>query len=107
MPEHLATVEFFSRVKKKLSISGVAVLNLWDEGSKDHVIEKLFCTTFPETACIRSGDGYNLILFGKASDKIPQSEELVIKARRLTSNLGLTFDLGKVAERLVIARPES
>ncbi|MBW1677551.1 MAG: hypothetical protein JRF30_10125 [Deltaproteobacteria bacterium] len=62
---------------------------------------------FPETACIRSGDGYNLILFGKASDKIPQSEELVTEARRLTSNLGLSFDLGKVAERLVIARPKS
>ncbi len=107
MPEHLATVEFFSRVKKKLSIRGVAVLNLWDEGPKDHVIEKLFCTTFSETASIRSGDGYNLILFGKASDKIPQSEELVTEARRLTSNLDLTFDLGKVAERLVIACPES
>ncbi len=107
MPEHLATAEFFSRVEKKLSVSGVVVLNLWDEGPKEHVIERLFCTTFPETARIRSGDGYNLILFGKASDKIPQSEELVTKASRLTSNLGLSFNLGEVAERLVIARSGS
>ena len=105
IPEHLATAEFFSRVKLKLSAGGVAVLNLWDEGRKEHPIEKLFRTTFPETACIRSADGFNLILFGKASATMPKRANLVAAARQLSSDLGLSFDLSKVAKRLGIECP--
>jgi spermidine synthase len=100
IPEHLATPKFFSAVRERLSISGVAVLNLWNEGSKEHIVEKLFRTTFPETACIRSADGFNLILFGKASATLQPHADLVAAALRLTSDLGLSFDLGKVAEKL-------
>jgi spermidine synthase len=107
IPQHLASGEFFSRVKFKLSADGVAVINLWDEGHEEHLIEKLFRTTFPETACIRSADGFNLILFGKASGTIPNRSDLVAAARRLTSDLGLSFDLRNVARRLGIKCPRS
>lgn len=105
IPEHLATAEFFSMVKLKLSAGGVAVLNLWDEGHKEHLIEKLFRATFPETACIRSADGFNLILFGKASATMPKRPDLVAAAHQLSSDLGLSFDLSKVAKRLGIRCP--
>ena len=100
IPQHLASPEFFSRVKLKLSADGVAVINLWDEGREEHLIEKLFRTTFPETACIRSADGFNLVLFGKTSGTMPYRSDLVAAARRLTSDLGLSFDLSKVAKRM-------
>ena len=107
IPEHLATPKLFNAVKERLSIRGVAVLNLWDEGCKEHLVEKLFRTTFPETACIRSADSFNLILFGKASATLPEHMDLVSVARRLTSDLGLSFDLGKVAEKLGTECPRS
>jgi spermidine synthase len=107
IPEHLVTPKLFNAVKAKLSSSGVAVFNLWDERPKEHLVEKLFRTTFPETACIRSADGFNLILFGKASATIPEHTDLVTAARQLTSDLGLSFDLGKVAEKLSMECPRS
>ena len=107
IPEHLATPKLFRAVKERLSISGVAVLNLWDQGCKEHIVEKLFRTTFPEMACIRSADGFNLILFGKASATIPEHADLVTAARQLTSDLGLSFDLGKAAEKLSTECPGS
>ncbi len=99
MPEHLATQKFFEAVKSRLTSFGVAVLNLWDEGDKEPLIEKRFRTTFPETACVRTADGFNLILFGKASGTMPERENLVIAGGQFTSDLRLSFDLGKVAER--------
>ena len=105
IPQHLASSEFFSRVKSKLSADGVAVINLWDEGHEEHPIEKRFRATFAETACIRSADGFNLILFGKASGTIPNRADLVAAAWRLSSDLGLSFDLGKVAKRMRITCP--
>lgn len=100
IPEHLAGLEFFNAVKAKLSPGGVAVLNVWDEAEREPLIETHFRSTFPVTACIRSRDGFNLVLFGKALGKIPAHSDLVTAARELTSDFGLSFDLGKVAERL-------
>lgn len=107
IPEHLATPKLFNAVKEKLSSSGVAVLNLWDEGYKEHIVEKLFRTTFNVTAGIRSADSFNLVLFGKASATMPEHADLVTAARQLTSDLGLSFDLGKVAEKLTTECPGS
>lgn len=101
-PEHLATPKFFNAVKAKLSHNGVAVLNLWVDEHTERAIEKIFRSIFPETVCIRSSCGFNLVLFGKASATMPEHEELVTAARRLTADLGLSFDLGKVAEQLRI-----
>jgi len=100
LPGHLATPKFFKAVKARLSDNGVAVLNLWVDQYTERVIEKLFRATFPETACIRSSDDFNLVLFGKVSATMSEHEELVTAARRLTTDLGLSFDLGKLAERL-------
>ena len=105
IPQHLASAEFFSRVRLKLSSGGVAVINLWDEGHEEHLIEKRFRATFPETACIRSADGFNFILFGKASGTIPNHADLVAAARQLGSDLDLSFDLSKVAKRMRIKCP--
>jgi spermidine synthase len=100
MPEHLATHEFFEAVKSKLTPVGVAVLNVWDEGDKERIIQKRLRATFPETACIRTSDGFNLVLFAKASGTMPERELLVKAARQFTSDLGLSFDLSKAAEEL-------
>jgi spermidine synthase len=102
LPEHLATVEFFNTVKARLSDKGVVVINLYGREHIKRTIGKVFQVVFPETACIRTSDGLNLLLFSKASAAMPEHEELVIKARRLTADLGLSFDLGALAERLEI-----
>ena len=102
MPEHLVTVEFFNMIKANLSTGGIAVLNVWDEGGRELIIKKRFRATFPLTACIRSTDGFNLVFFGKAFGAMPACSDLVTAARQLTSDLCLSFDLGKVAERLRI-----
>ena len=100
MPERLATAKFFDTVKSRLTPLGVAVLNVWDEGDREPLIEKRFRAVFPETACIRSADGFNLILFGMASGTMPERDALVAGASRLTTDVGLSFDLGKVAQKL-------
>jgi len=99
-PEHLASRKFFEAVQSKLTPGGVAVLNVWDEGDREGVIQNRFRATFSETACIRTSDGFNLVLLGRASDTMPEQEALVTAAREFTSHTGLSFDLGKVAEAL-------
>lgn len=101
IPKHLATLEFFNAVKASLSDNGVAVINFYVDEYTERVVGNLFRTAFPGTACARSSDGRNLLLFGKASATIPGHEELVTEARRLTADLGLSFDLGKAAEKLM------
>jgi spermidine synthase len=102
LPEHLATVEFFNTVKARLSDNGVVIINLYGGEHIKNAIGKVFRIVFPETACIRTSDGLNLLLFSKASASMPEHKELVTKARRLTADLGLSFDLGALAERLEI-----
>ncbi len=102
LPSHLATVEFFNTVKARLSDNGVVVINLYSGENIKRTIGKVFRVVFPETACIRSSDGLNLLIFGKASATVPKHEKLVTEARRLTADLGLSFDLGELAERLEI-----
>jgi len=102
LPEQLATVEFFNTVKARLSDNGVVVINLYGGEHIKNAIGKVFQSVFPETACIRSSDGLNLLIFGKAFATVPKHEKLVTEARRLTADLGLSFDLGALAERLEI-----
>jgi spermidine synthase len=102
VPEHLATVDFFNTVKARLSDNGVVVINLYGGEHIKRSIGKVFRVAFPETACVRSSNGLNLLLFGKASATMPEHEELLTKARRLTADLGISFDLGALAERLEI-----
>ncbi len=102
IPEHLATLEFFNTVKARLSDNGVVVINLYGGEHIKRAIGKVFRVAFPETACIRSSDGLNLLLFGKASAAVPEYDKLVTEARRLTADLCLSFDLGELAERLGI-----
>jgi spermidine synthase len=99
-PEHLASRRFFEAVKARLSPGGVAVLNVWDEGPREGGIQNRFQAAFSETACIRTSDGFNLVLFGTTSHTLPEQEALVTAARKFTSDMGLSFDLGKVAEAL-------
>lgn len=102
LPEHLATVDFFNTVKARLSDNGIVVINLYGGEHIKRSIGKVFRVAFPEAACVRSSDGLNLLLFGKASATMPEHEKLVTEARRLTADLGLSFDLGALAERLEI-----
>jgi len=101
IPQEIVSPAFFDAVKRILSGSGVAVLNLWDEARREPSIANVFRNTFQKTACIRTKDGYNLVLFGKATD-MPGQADLIKAARRFTSESNLSFDLGEVAERLEI-----
>ncbi|MDY6950581.1 MAG: hypothetical protein SWE60_03645, partial [Thermodesulfobacteriota bacterium] len=64
------------------------------------VIEKRFRDTFSKTACIRTSDGFNVVLFGRVSGNVPKPATLVTAARKLTAEAGLSFDLGKAAKAL-------
>ncbi|MDY6839558.1 MAG: fused MFS/spermidine synthase [Thermodesulfobacteriota bacterium] len=99
-PDHLASHKFFEAVRSKLTSGGVAVLNVWDEGDRERLIEHRFRGAFAETACIRTADGFNLVLLGRASETMPEREALVASAREFTSDMGLSFNLGKVARAL-------
>jgi len=99
-PQHLASRKFFEAVRSKLTPGGVAVLNVWDEGHREGVIENRFRDTFSKTACIRTSDGFNLVLFGRVSGKGPNPATLVTAARHFTADAGLSFDLGKAAKAL-------
>ncbi|MDY6953391.1 MAG: fused MFS/spermidine synthase, partial [Thermodesulfobacteriota bacterium] len=75
-PEHLASHKFFEAMRSKLTPGGVAVMNVWDEGHREGVIEKRFRDTFSKTACIRTSDGFNVVLFGRVSGNVPKPATL-------------------------------
>jgi len=101
IPQELVSPAFFDAVKSILSETGVAVLNLWDEPSRERSIGNIFRNTFPKTACVRTKDGYNLVLFGKVTE-MQHQDDLVKAARQFTSEANLSFDLGELAKRLEI-----
>jgi hypothetical protein len=60
-----------------------------------------FRTRFPHTACIRSSDDLNLVLFGKTSD-MPARVDLIAATRRFSNAADLSFNLEKIAKKLIM-----
>lgn len=104
LPSDLVSPAFFAAVKNSVSDEGVVILNLWDQGRSERFLAARFQAAFPQTACIRSTDSYNLLLYGKKAS-MPIPTELREAARRFTSEAGLSFDLAKVAEKLATECP--
>jgi hypothetical protein len=59
----------------------------------------IFETRFPHTACIRTDDDLNLVVFGKTAPFRPRAER-IDAARRISAAADLPFDLGIIAEDL-------
>ncbi len=89
-------------VEARSKKNGVLAANLWKLGNREETIASAFRSVFAQTACIRSTDGLNLLLFGKAGG-MPSLEELVRAAQRFTAASGLSFDLGEIAARAVVS----
>ena len=104
LPPELVSPVFFAAVKDKLAEQGVVIINLWDQGLREGFLAGRFREVFPYTACIRSTDGYNLVLFGKET-AMPAATRLVEAARRFTSEADLSFDLAEVADGLNMQCP--
>lgn len=101
IPQALSGPSFFDAVKAKTSAGGVVVLNLFDQHGKDQSLMQLFKTRFPHTACLRSSDNLNLVLFGKTSE-MPACADLIAATQRFSAATDLSFDLEKIAKNLVM-----
>ncbi|MCF8077849.1 MAG: fused MFS/spermidine synthase [Desulfobacterales bacterium] len=102
VPEKLVSREFFQAVKTKMNEGGVVAANLWQQGRREEAIAGAFHSVFAQSACIRTQDRQNLVLFGKAGG-MPSSKDLVRAARRFTAASGLSFDLAEIAQRIVVS----
>lgn len=102
IPQDLTGSCFFDAVKARLSNSGVAVLNLWNRGPREGSIVDAFQSSFSHTASIRTENGHNLVVFGKVAE-MPDPGELTAAAYRLTEKRGLSFDLGRISEKLILS----
>ena len=105
VPEKLVSREFFQAVKTRMNAGGVVAANLWQQGDREKAIAASFDAVFDQTACIRSTDRQNLLLFGKAGG-MPSSKDLVRAAYRFTAAHDLSFDLGEIAGRAAVS-PEA
>jgi hypothetical protein len=90
---------FFDAVKAKTSAEGVVILNLFNQHGKEQSLIQVFQTRFPHTACVRSCDDLNLVLFVKTSD-MPAHADLIAATRRFSAAADLSFDLEKIAKNL-------
>jgi spermidine synthase len=101
IPQALSGPSFFDAVKAKTSAKGVVVLNLFYQHEKERSLIQDFRTRFPHTACIRSSDDLNLVLFGKTSD-MPARVDLIAATRRFSNAADLSFNLEKIAKKLIM-----
>jgi spermidine synthase len=101
IPQALSGPSFFDAVKAKTSAEGVVILNLFNQHGTEQSFIQVFRTRFPHTACVRSTDDLNLVLFGKTSD-IPARADLIAATRRFSAAADLSFDLEKIAKKLVM-----
>ncbi len=99
-PAHLATVEFFTLLRSKLSADGAAILNLAVEDHEEAAIGGAFATAFPELACYQVAEIGNLVVIGLT--RAPAAPDAVRRrAEALTRELDLSFDLQGQAERWI------
>jgi len=99
LPRDLSSPAFFDAVRAKVADRGVVVLNLFKQRSREQSLLDIFQARFPHTACIRTSDDLNLVVFGKTA-AMPSRTELTAAARRLAEASKLPFDLGIIAEDL-------
>jgi spermidine synthase len=99
LPRALSTPAFFDAVRAKVTDDGVVILNLFRQNGRERILLDIFETRFPHTACIRTEDGLNLVVFGKTAPFGPRAER-IDAARRLVADAHLSFDLGIIAEDL-------
>lgn len=99
LPRALSTPAFFDAVRAKVTDGGVVILNLFRQNGRERVLLDIFETRFPHTACIRTEDDLNLVIFGKTTAFGPRSER-IDAARRFSADARLSFDLGIIAEDL-------
>jgi len=99
LPRDLSSPAFFDAVRAKVSDRGVVVLNLFKQRGREQSLLDIFQARFPHTACIRTSDDLNLVVFGKTA-VMPSRTELTAAARRFDEASKLPFDLGIISEDL-------
>ena len=99
MPSQLTTKKFFELTRSRLTKGGVVVFNVSAVKSVEEKLEDLIRKVFPSVACIETPEK-NLILIGSRKDTMPDQPTLSSRASLLTFDLGLPFDLEKVAAHL-------
>ena len=99
LSRELSSPAFFDAVKARVAQRGVVILNLFRQGGREQALLDTFETRFSYTACIRTEDDLNLIVFGKTAP-LPNTEMLVGAARRFTADADLSFDLDIIAAGL-------
>ena len=105
-PDHLADEGFFMLVRSHLSSSGIAILNLAVDDRKERTIKRTFASVFSSIVGYHGIESANLVLIGSTRTPVPQ-EVIRDRANKLTVQLGIPFDLGKIAEHRVDYKQEN
>jgi spermidine synthase len=84
IPAHLATSEFFARVRQRLAPGGVAVMNLAvEEKALESKIRRRFFEAFGSCTAVKEKRWGNVLLFGHDQQKVNPKGSLVKKTRAL------------------------
>ncbi|MBP7936286.1 MAG: fused MFS/spermidine synthase [Phycisphaerae bacterium] len=101
IPYHLATQQFLRAVRRALSPRGIVVANVWSRDSNplyDSMV-RTYQSVFDELYILNVRNTGNRILIAVPRTQQVRSRELVERARAISKEKRLRFDLGDLAER--------
>ena len=101
VPPHLTTREFLQSVRRLLTPRGVAVGNLWgrEVNTLYDSMVKTYRSVYDDLRVIDVPASGNKILIASPRSVEMSQQEMMIRARAVTSRLSLRFDISEVVER--------
>ena len=101
VPPHLTTREFLPSVRRILSPRGIAIGNLWgrEVNTLYDSMVKTYRAVYDDLRVIDVPASGNKILIASPRNIDLSQQEIMIRARSVTSRLSLRFDIGEVVER--------
>ena len=101
VPPHLTTREFLQSVRRILTPRGVAIGNLWgrEVNTLYDSMVKTYRAVYDDLRIIDVPASGNKILIASPRNIDLSQQEIMIRARSVTSRLSLRFDIGEVVER--------
>ena len=101
VPAHLTTREFLQSVRRILTPRGVTIGNLWgrEVNTLYDSMVKTYRAVYDDLRVIDVPASGNKILIASPRNIDFSQQEIMIRARSVTSRLSLRFDIGEVVER--------
>lgn len=101
VPAALTTREFLLEVRRALAPLGAVVSNVWGREANPlyDAMVKTYCDVFPEVHVLDLDGAVNKLVIAMAAGSGPSREELLRRAKALTTDMRLRHDLGAILER--------